>query len=85
MYINAMRILNEADDKTNGWRQLFLTIPEASDLRDTLNGMLVNPIGHDHGHVSSTDYRKEVKVCICSPDSHNQFDERSKGLIPEDK
>ena len=80
-----MRILNEADDKPMNRVTLFLTMSEASELRDTLDGMLADPIGHDHGHVSSEDYRKEVTVCIYSPDSPNQFDERSKRLILEDK
>ncbi len=69
-----MRILNEADDKPMDRVTLFL-----------INEMLADPIGHDHEHVSSDDYRKEVTVCIYSPDSPNQFDERSKRLILEDK
>ena len=80
-----MRILNEADDKPMDRVTLFLTMSEASELRDMVNEMLADPIGHDHEHVSSDDYRKEVTVCIYSPDSPNQFDERSKRLILEDK
>ena len=79
-----MRILNEDEDKALGGVTLFLTMSEASELRDSLNGMLADPIGHDHEHVSSNDYKKEVTVCIYSADNPDQFDDRSKRLIIED-
>ncbi len=49
-----------------------------------LDGMLVDPIGHDHAHVSSEDDKKEVTVAIYSPDNPEQFDDRSRRLIVED-
>jgi hypothetical protein len=57
---------------------------EAVELRNTLSEMIADPIGHDHGHVSSEDYKKELTVAIYSPDDPEHFDDRSKRLIIED-
>jgi hypothetical protein len=37
-----------------------------------------------HEHVSSSDYKKQITVCIYDAENLEGFDERSKQLINED-
>ena len=77
-----MRILNEVADKPLNAVTLYLTKAEASELRDSLEQLLVDPLGR-HEHISSSDHAQEVTICIYDLDHLDQFDERSKKLIME--
>ena len=78
-----MRILDEDNDKAINAVILYLTKSEASELKDSLKQILAEPIGR-HEHISSSDYTKEVTVCIYDTDHFEQFDARSRKLILED-
>jgi hypothetical protein len=53
-------------------------------LRDSLNILLKDP-SLRHCRISNDDYSKEITVCIYDETNPNEFDERSKKLIIEDK
>lgn len=75
-----MRILNQEDDKSLNQITIYLTLSEASELRDSLNSLISNREVH-HEHIPSDDYTKELSVCIYELQSIDSFDERSKRLI----
>ena len=77
-----MRILDPQDDKPLSAITIYLTIREASELRDKLTGLLDERTGHEH--VPSEDFQKEITVCVYDVTSLNHFDSRSKKLILED-
>ncbi len=79
-----MRILDNISDKSLKNVILYLTFEEASELRDSLDELLEKPL-HNHAHVSSEDYQKEVTVCIYDVNNLQGFDERSKSLIINDE
>lgn len=79
-----MRILNEDNDNPLNAIILYLTKSEALQLRDFLEQILADPIGR-HEHISSDDYSKEVTICIYDTDHLDQFNERSRQLILEDR
>jgi hypothetical protein len=78
-----MRILDQDNDRPVNAVTLYLTKSEASELRDSLEDILADPVGR-HEHTSSNDYAKEITVCIYDLDHLASFDERSKRLILED-
>ncbi len=79
-----MRILDEETDKPLSKITLFLTRPEAAELRDSLEGILYKGAPERHEHISSNDYLKEVTVCLYDTSSLENFNERSKKLIKDD-
>jgi hypothetical protein len=80
-----VRILDENTDRSVNAVIIYLTKSEASEMRDSLEQILANPIDR-HEHISSSDYTKEVTICIYDPDHlDEQFHERSKRLILEDR
>jgi hypothetical protein len=79
-----LRILDEESDKKLDRVCVYLTKEEAVQLRGYLNQLLDNP-GLHHSHLSSSDYRKEVTVCIYTNDNLSAFDERSRKLILNDE
>jgi hypothetical protein len=80
----TLRILDEQVNKSLDAAIIYLTKQEAAELRDSLEQLLAEQLGR-HEHISSDDYRKELTVCIYDPNQLDQFDERSKRLIIEDK
>lgn len=80
---NLMRILNEKTDESISHITLYLTVAEASELRDSLDSLISNPVGH-HEHIPSDDYSKEVTICVYSPKNLDGFNERSRHLIMQD-
>jgi hypothetical protein len=78
-----MRILDEENDKALNGLTLYLTMSEASELKDSLEAILADPIGR-HEHVTSKDGSKEITVCIYDMGGLDQFDDRSKKLITDD-
>lgn len=79
----CMRILDQDNDRSVSSVIIYLTNSEAAELRDSVEQILADAIGR-HEHVSSSDYSKEITVCIYDPDHLEQFDERSKKLILAD-
>ena len=80
-----MRILDEETDKSVNSIIVYFTKSEALEMRDSLAQLLADPAGR-HEHVSSSDYTKEVTICIYDPNELDErFHERSKKLILEDR
>lgn len=79
-----MRILDEISNKSLENVILYLTFPEALELRDSLNDLLEKPL-NNHAHVSNEDFQKELTVCIYNVDNLEGFNERSVDLILNDK
>ncbi len=75
-----MRILDEIADKSLESVIVYLTLSEATELRDSIDELLKKPI-NNHNHVSSENFQKEITICIYDANNLNGFDERSKNLI----
>jgi hypothetical protein len=78
-----MRILDEDGDKSLNAVTLYLTKSEASELKNSLEQILSDPVNR-HEHISSSDYKKEVTISIYDTDHLDQFDQRSRKIILED-
>ena len=78
-----MRILNEKTDEAISHITLYLTLSEASELRDSLEALITNPLGR-HEHIPSDDYSKEITVCLYDLNVLDNFNERSRRLIIQD-
>ena len=79
-----MRILDEESDKKLDNVSIFLNKEEAVQLRCYLNQLLDNP-KLQHSHLSSSDYQKEITICLYDEKNLENFNERSIKLIREDK
>ena len=79
-----MRILDNASDRASQAVTLYLTRPEAQELRDSLDALLADESGRRHEHVMDDDYRKEITVCLYDEADLGHFDARSQRLIIED-
>jgi hypothetical protein len=77
-----MRILDEVADQSLSVVTIYLTKSEAEELRDSLEQLLANWQSR-HEHVSSSDYKRQITVCIYDVENLEGFDERSKQLINE--
>jgi GGDEF domain-containing protein len=78
-----MRILDEERDVSLNRATIYLTMSEASELRDSLDALIKDHVER-HEHVPSDDYRKELTICIYDVDNLKFFNERSKQLIIQD-
>jgi hypothetical protein len=79
-----MRILDDKSDKKLDAVSIFLTKKEAIQLRGYLNQLLINP-GLQHFHLPSSDFQKEITICLYTEDNLATLDERSKKLILNDE
>ncbi|MBP7074896.1 MAG: hypothetical protein KBA81_05870 [Rhabdochlamydiaceae bacterium] len=79
-----MRILNDESNEKLDNVSIFLTREEAIQFRGYLNQLLENPKLH-HSHLSSSDYKKEITICIYEEDNITSFNERSRKLILNDE
>lgn len=79
-----MRILDDESDKKLDTVSIFLTQEEAVQLRGYLNQLLDNP-KLQHSHLSSSDYQKEITLCLYDEKNLENFNQRSIKLIREDK
>jgi hypothetical protein len=82
-----MRILEPDSDRAYSKVTLYLTSAEAAELRDSLDELL-GGAQDAHAHVSSEDFKKEVTVCLYSPDDSSalrHLDERSRRIILRDE
>ena len=78
-----MRILDEDNDRTLSHVTLYLKLSEAAELRDSLTAIIEIPAGR-HEHTPSSDYEKEITVCVYEEGKIDSFNERSKRIILED-
>lgn len=78
-----MRILDEGSDKKLDNVSIFLTKAEAYQFISYLSQLLDNPKLH-HAHLSSSDYKKEITVCIYDNENLKDFHSRAIKLIKED-
>jgi hypothetical protein len=79
-----LRILDDASDKKLDHVSVFLTKEEAIHLRGYLNQLLDNP-KLQHFHLSSSDYQKEINICLYDDNNIENLSQRSIKLIREDK
>ena len=79
-----MRILDDESDKKLDTISIFLTREEAIQLRGYLNQLIDNP-KLQHSHLSSTDYQKEISICLYDENDLTKLNKRSMKLIKEDK
>jgi hypothetical protein len=79
-----MRILDESADKSLNNVILYLTLSEASELRDSLDDLLKKS-SNNHAHIANENFQKELTVCIYDVENLKGFDERSIDLIVNDK
>jgi len=79
-----LRILDDASDKKLDSVSLFLTQEEAIQLRGYLNQLLEDP-KLQHSHLTGTDYKKEVTVCLYDEKDLKNFNQRSIRLLKEDR
>ena len=78
-----MRILDDESNKKLDNISIFLTREEILQLRGYLNQLLDNP-KLQHSHLSSSDYKKEITICLYDNKNLENFDQRSIKLIKED-
>lgn len=79
-----MRILDDDSDKKLDTISIFLTKDEALQFQSYLDQLLKNP-KLQHSHLSSTDYQKEITICLYDEQTLEGFSERSKRLILKDE
>ena len=75
-----MRIYDSDDDKTIDNVTLYLTVDEARELHDDLAGLIDRPAGN-HAHINSSDYQKEITMCIYDAKNLDSFDEKTKKIL----
>lgn len=79
-----MRILDDESDKKLDNVSIFLTKEEAVQLRGYLDQLLDNP-KLQHSHMSSSDYQKEITICLYDEKNLDSLNQRSIKLIREDR
>lgn len=79
-----MRILDNDSNKKIDDITLYLKKMELIQLRSYINQLLENP-KLQHSHLSSSDYQKEITICIYDEENLEGFNERSKKLILDDE
>jgi len=75
-----MYIYDSENDKLLDNVTIYLTLDEARELYDSLAEIIEHPVGN-HIHINSSDYQKEVTVCIYDIENLDLFDEKSKKII----
>lgn len=79
-----MRILDEISDKSLKNVILYLTLAEATELKNDLDELLKKPL-NNHVHISNENFQKEITVCIYDMENLKGFNERSLNLIINDQ
>ena len=83
-----MRIFHRDSSKTFDSMEIFLTIEEADELRARIEGLVNNPKAH-HIHLDTDEkdgvMQKELTVAVYTNDNLQEFDERSREIIINDK
>ena len=79
-----MRILNDISDTKLDSISIFLNEEEMKQMSDYLNQLLNNP-NQQHVHLSSSDYQKEITICLYDEKKLEHFHPRAVKLIKEDE
>jgi len=79
-----MRIYDTDGDKALNEICIYLTLEEAQELRAGLSMLIKDPAKH-HDHVSDADCKKKLTVAVYAESNIDQFDQRSRRLIEEDR
>lgn len=79
-----MRILDNDSNKKIDDITLYLKKRELIQLRSYIDQLLEDP-QLQHSHLSSSDYQKEITLCIYDEENLEGFNERSKKLILDDE
>jgi hypothetical protein len=81
-----MRILDEDNDVALDNVSIFLTIEEANEMIDTLEGLLKEAKNSaSHGHLNDESYEHEITVTIYNEQMLEGLHERIKRLITKNK
>jgi hypothetical protein len=81
-----MRIYDEDDDKALENVSLFLTVEEAKEMIDTLEGLILQAKNTaTHAHLNDGDYEHEITVTIYDENKLDGLHERIKKLIIENR
>jgi hypothetical protein len=80
-----MRIYNVDTDTKVNEIILYLTPDEAKEMKYALEQVISDSKKHHHKHISDSEYKTEITVCIYKEDNLSTFDERSKKLILNDE
>ena len=80
-----MRIFDVENDAALKSVRLYLTRPEASELRDSLSDMLEGNEPDSHEHVMDEEYKREVTVFVYDPAILERFTEREALLLTKDR
>lgn len=79
-----MRILDNKSNKKLDNITIFLTESEIKQLIGYAEQLLATP-SEDHHHLSSTDYKKEITLCIYGIGMPGNFNPRCQKLITNDE
>ena len=79
-----MRILDDKSDRPINSVSIFLTETEAVYLIGYLEQVVYEKRG-DHSHLSSEDYKKEITICLYSPEKIDHFHPRIQKLLSNDE
>jgi hypothetical protein len=81
-----MRIYDDDSDKAVSNVTLLLTLNEAEELKDKLEGLIRDYAKKSHHeHVNDNDYKHEITVAIYNTDGISDFNPRIRQLILDDK
>ncbi len=79
-----MRILDVGDGHPLREVCLYLTLSEAEEMIDGLQGLVARP-QDQHAHVNDDTYEHEITLAVYTDGNLDQFDDRSKKLIADDQ
>ena len=81
-----MRIFDEDNENVIKNVSIFLTVDEAKEMFDSLDGLLkAYKNNADHTHINDQTYQHEITLSIYNEGNLGGFNERAKKLIKEDK
>lgn len=79
-----MRILDNETNRAISNISVFLTPEEAREMIGYLEQLLEDPQLH-HAHLNDEKYEREITLAVYSEKNMNEFDDRSRKLILEDR
>jgi hypothetical protein len=81
-----MRIFDEDNQNVINNVSIFLTIDEAKEMLDSLDGLLkAYKNDADHTHINDETYQHEITLSLYDETNLKGFNERAKKIIKEDK
>ncbi|GAA0338156.1 hypothetical protein GCM10008967_30550 [Bacillus carboniphilus] len=81
-----MRLFDEDNENVINNVSIFLTIDEAREMIDTLEGLLKSFENKpNHGHLNDETYQHEITISLYDDKNLDGLNERAKKLIRENK